>query len=156
MNANGTAPQMNQTPAAQGSNQTGGNMTAATNGTANQTGGPQMNQTMNQTQPPPNPPTQPSPASYSIDANDGGFYMGGNQISSLDVKSGTEVVITFNVLTTEVYHGGLDFRGCGQATAGAAPGQSAELRFPPAASCANSSYRPSTGVLKHSLAINAG
>ncbi len=82
--------------------------------------------------------------------------MGGNQISSLDVKSGTEVVITFNVLTTEVYHGGLDFRGCGQATAGAPPGQSVELRFTPAASCSISSYWPSTGVLKHTLAINAG
>lgn len=82
--------------------------------------------------------------------------MGGSQISSLDVKAGTEVVITFHVLDTEVYHGGLDFRGCGQGTAGAPPGQSVDVRFTPSSSCSISSYWPSTGVLKHTLRINAG
>jgi hypothetical protein len=152
---NNTPPPTNQSPTInQSMNQTA-NQTPPS---MNQSNGTSMNSTTNNTHmnntPPPPPPPPPMPTSYSVDANDGGFYMNGGSITSLSVPKGVSVTIKFNVLTTEVYHGGLDFRGCGQSTAGTSPGQSVDFQFTPQSSCGITSYWPSTGVAKRTLQIS--
>ena len=161
MTGNATPPAVNNSSnPMNGSNTNGSVSVPSTNNTKmNQSNGTSVppantNQSMNQTQPPPQPPPQPKAATYSIDANDGGFYMDGASISSISVPKGATATITFNVLTTMVYHGGLDFRGCGQSVGGTPPGQSVQFQFAADSSCGITSYWPSTGVAKRTLEIS--
>lgn len=102
--------------------------------------------------------TQPPVATvdrFSIDADDSGYYSDSKKISSIAVTPGKMVNITFNVLSTNVYHGGLDFRGCG-ANIGAKPGESTSLEFSPTATCTITSYWPLTGISKAELDVTVG
>ncbi len=99
--------------------------------------------------------TPPAPqTSFTLDANDAGFYSGGSTVTSLTVPKGMQITITFNVMTSGVYHSGLDFRGCGTSTSGTPPGQSSAFVFTPNGPCGITAYWPSTGVAKRTLQIN--
>ncbi len=150
----------------------------AMDNTSAPSGNPPANASMNQTAPPPSNTTPPqmnttppqmnqtppanqtpqmnntAPTSFDLDANDAGFYVNGSSVSSLDVPSGAQITITFHVMTSGVYHSGLDFRGCGTSTSGTPPGQSSSFVFSASAPCGITAYWPSTGVAKRTLQIN--
>ncbi len=100
-------------------------------------------------------PTQKMPTNidYTLEADDNGFYTdGGRKISSIIVDKNREVNILFKVRTNDVYHEGLDFKGCGMNT-GAKPGESAVLGFVANNPCTITSYWPLNGVAKQTLEI---
>lgn len=99
------------------------------------------------------PPPLPSVKEYAIEADDSGFYMGTQQISSLSVAGGDEVKITFQVRQTGVYYGGLDFRGCQQSSGGTLPGSSTVIQFIASDTCTITSYWPSSGIAKSNLQV---
>lgn len=103
-----------------------------------------------QTTPTPIPQTTiPIPKSFTLEADDAGFYPS----STLTVVKGTPVTITFNVRTDTVYYGGLDFRSDHFPTAAALPGQSATVQFTADKSFVITSYWPSSGVRKADLFV---
>lgn len=90
--------------------------------------------------------------SYAIEADDNGFYLGGENLDILDVNKG-EVEIVFNVLSKSTYFGGLDFRGCGKESQQVNPGGSVKLEYNFQENCTITSYWPASGVKKDSLEI---
>ena len=87
-----------------------------------------------------------------LEADDNGFYLDGKQVGSIIVEKNIPLDILFTVRTTNVYHSGLDFRGC-DAQATATPGNIATVSFTPTEGCTIKSFWPSTGVLKDSIEI---
>ena len=111
-----------------------------------------VEEVLNNAQPAPAPTPVVMKAVAELEADDKGFYLKGEQVGSIVVKKGTPLDIEFTVRTTDVYYGGLDFRGC-DANAAAQPGKTATLSFTPTESCLVKSYWPSSGVLKDTLEI---
>lgn len=103
--------------------------------------------------PPPLPLPQPAIQKFSLEADDSGFYQNGQDTASLVVSSGLAVQITFIVRTSNVYYGGLDFRGCGVQSPAVPPGGSTTLEFTTSATCSILSYWPASGVVKDSLLV---
>lgn len=104
---------------------------------------------------PQNPPVEesaPGKNALTIEADDAGFYTGGNKISSIQVVKNEEVEITFVVRKTNVYYGGLDFSGNG-IKKNAKPGGSTLFSFTAEKDFSISSYWPSSGVLKDTLDV---
>lgn len=91
---------------------------------------------------------------FTIDADDFGFYIDNKDITSVSLRKGESVEITYNVKSTGVYYGGLDFRGCGQNTATVLPGGSTIVKFQAESNCDIKSYWPSSGVLKDQMTVN--
>jgi len=90
---------------------------------------------------------------FSIEADDRGFYIGGSDVASISASSGKKLKLTFNVRSTGVYYGGLDFRGCGFKTERVSPGSSTTVEFSPTSTCTITSYWPSSGVVKDNLQV---
>jgi len=113
---------------------------------------PCPNQTSQET-----PPEMPPPVTeFPIEADDRGFYINGADTGSISAGSGEELKITFNVRTTNVYYGGLDFRGCGQDTEKVSPGGSTTVEFTAASTCTITSYWPSSSRVKDNLQVVVG
>lgn len=94
-------------------------------------------------------PLPPAVTELTIEADDRGFYPG-----SLPVfLSGTRVIITFVVRTTNVYYGGLDFRSSKFSSVAALPGGKATVEFTVDSSFVITSYWPASGVKKADLDI---
>ncbi|TSC67312.1 MAG: hypothetical protein G01um101466_737 [Parcubacteria group bacterium Gr01-1014_66] len=102
------------------------------------------------TQPPPTPPT-PSSRSFTIEADDSGFY----PTSVLTVPKGPEIILTFQVRSEGVYYGGLTFRAplSPFPETSALPGESAAVSFTADKPFTISSYWPSSDVWKADLRI---
>ena len=100
--------------------------------------------------------TQPSVTKLTIEADDDGFYMGGQDINSISATQGENLEITFNVRTTRVYYAGLDFKGCGIDTGKVAPGASETVQVVASNTCTITSYWPSSGVVKDTLQLVVG
>ena len=98
--------------------------------------------------------TTPKPATYILEADDAGFYDNNVDVSSISAEKGAAVTITFNVRSTGVYYGGLDFRGCGQTSGGTLPGGSTTVSFTADTSCTITSYWPSSNVVKDTLQVS--
>lgn len=103
-----------------------------------------------QAEPTPQPPPVPPPASITpavravtIASDDSRFSP-----SEIRVARGTNVAITFNVSTGNVYYGGLEFRSSKFRTSAIAPGDSTKVEFVADESFEFSSYWPASGVLK--------
>jgi len=102
----------------------------------------------------PAPVPEPTPEFvYTIEADDQGFYIDGQDISSITASSGATVKISFKVRSKGVYFGGLDFRGCGQTTAKVSPGSSTTVEFTPTSSCTITSYWPVSNRVKDNLQV---
>ncbi len=102
------------------------------------------------------PEMQPSVKEFFIEADDRGFYINGADIGSISAGSGEALKITFNVRTTNVYYGGLDFRGCGQETDRVSPGGSTTVEFTATSTCTITSYWPSSSRVKDNLQVVVG
>jgi len=106
--------------------------------------------------PPPGPPTepqQPTTKEFTIEADDKSFSIDGQDVSSITVNSGSMVRIDFLVSATQVYFGGLEFRGCGTDTGKVNPGESTTVMFLATESCTISSYWPASNRLKDRLQV---
>jgi len=106
------------------------------------------------------PPTEmQSVTEYIIEADDRGFYMNGADIDSISAPIGASdaaVKITFKVRTTNVYYGGLQFKGCGLDTGKVSPGGSITVEFTAASTCTITSYWPSSSRVKDNLQVVVG
>lgn len=102
------------------------------------------------------PEMQPVATAFLIEADDRGFYIDGNDVSSISDGSGEALKITFNVRTQNVYYGGLDFRGCGFLTEKVSPGGSIIVEFTPTSTCTITSYWPSSNRVKDRLQVVVG
>ena len=104
------------------------------------------------------PPAQtqaPTTQEFNIDADDYGFYMAGSKISSISVSKDNMVKITYQVRTSNVYYGGLDFRGDGWGDTGKVlPGGVKTVEFTAENTFDFSSYWPSTSKLKATGTVN--
>lgn len=100
------------------------------------------------------PNATPMIVKFTIEADDYGFYISGTDINSVSAKKGENVEITYNVKSTNVYYGGLDFRGCGENSATILPGGSTLVKFTAETSCDIKSYWPASGVLKDQMTVN--
>lgn len=98
-------------------------------------------------------PPQSTSKQFTILADDYGFYMGGQPVSYVNVNRGDSVSITFQVNTMNVYHAGLDFRGCGQTSSGTVPGSSTTMQFTAMSTCGITAYWPSTSTAKKTLSV---
>ncbi len=98
-------------------------------------------------------PAAPTTKEFTIEADDRGFYINNQDISSVSANKGSVVKITFQVRSQGVYYGGLDFRGCGQDTPNTSPGSSASVQFTADNTCTITSYWPSSGVVKDSMQV---
>ena len=103
----------------------------------------------------PSPPAAQPPGTiqYVVQADDSGFYVNGSPIYSISVAQGTPVSIDLSVLTQNVYHGGLQFRGGGYDTGPVAPGSSATVSFNASNSFTLTSYWPNTNTAKKTLQV---
>ena len=99
---------------------------------------------------------QPSIKEFSIEADDRGFYIDGADVGSISAGSGETLKIIFNVRTTNVYYGGLQFGGCGKTMGKANPGGSVTTEFTAASTCTITSYWPSSSVVKDHLQVVVG
>jgi hypothetical protein len=88
---------------------------------------------------------------YTLGADDYGFYLTDNKITSLSVSTGNPLKLTFDVNPTNVYYGGLQIKGCGQDTGKIVPGGTAVIEFTPTANCRITSYWPASGVVKSNI-----
>ncbi len=91
---------------------------------------------------------------FIIEADDKGFYVDEKKISFINVDKGNEIKIIFNVRESNVYYGGLDFRGDSINTGKVAPGDSTNLEFIAKNDFEIRSYWPSSDRLKSKLSIN--
>ena len=96
----------------------------------------------------------PVTVKFTIEADDIAFYMNSEDLSAISVNKGEMVEITYNVRSTNVYYGGLDFRGCGQSSATVSPGGSIVVKFTADSTCTITSYWPTSGVVKDSMTVN--
>jgi hypothetical protein len=171
MNGSGVMNESNGTMENPAMNESGEAMNGSTNGSGT-TEHPAMNDTMNQSgatndsmegsmndsggtmeeHPAGNDSMMEGPQAFTIEADDSGFYIDGQSVSTIDVNKG-DVLIVFMVRSTGVYHSGLDFRGCGAESGGTPPGGSADFTFSTVESCGITSYWPSTGVAKKTLNV---
>jgi HEPN domain-containing protein len=88
--------------------------------------------------------TQPQVFEFTLEADDSGFY----PQSTIEVPKGAKVKITFVVRTSNVYYGGLDFRGPKFETRQVRPGEKATVEFVADESFTFTSYWPLSGVQK--------
>ena len=114
-------------------------------------------QTPNQTQQTPTTQqTTPMTKEFSFEVDDNGYYVNGQKMTTISVSKDDIVKINFQVRTTNVYSGGLEMRGCGQATGGIPPGKEGSLQFTASSSCTITGYWPSTNIAKSSLQVSVG
>lgn len=99
------------------------------------------------------PPLTSQTKEFTIEADDVGFYLNNQEISSISVSKGERVKITFNVRSQGVYYGGLDFKGCEQNTGSTKPGDSASIQFTADNTCTITSYWPASGVVKDTMQV---
>lgn len=97
-------------------------------------------------------PIEPVDKTYTIEANDLGYYMNGAKIESITADRGDKIRVKFNVSKDNVYYGGLDFKGCG-VSGGAKPGESTSLVLSTYNSCSITSFWPSSAMEKSKLNI---
>jgi hypothetical protein len=90
---------------------------------------------------------------FVIEADDDNFYSGGEKITGISVKKGSEVEIEFRVRTTGVYYAGLGFKGCGVTSPDATPGQAVTVKFRADSNCGIISYWPANGAPKKTLDV---
>lgn len=91
------------------------------------------------------PPPAPAVKTFTIEADDRGFYPTGN----ITVNNGDVVRITFKVRTENVYFGGLDFRGAPYFTTPRVnPGGETTVEFTADKSFTYRSYWPNSNQLK--------
>lgn len=98
-------------------------------------------------------PEQISIKEFNIEADDSGFYINSEDVSSISVNREDIVKILFDVKSQGVYYGGLDFKGCGQQTLRVSPGSSARVQFTAQDDCVITSYWPSSGTIKDNLQV---
>lgn len=102
----------------------------------------------------PSPTPTPAPVDqFTIEADDSGFYIGGQPVSTIYVNNNAIVKITFVVRSENVYHNGLEFRGCGKSV-GALPGGSALMQVTISYTCGITAYWPNTNISKGTLTVN--
>lgn len=92
--------------------------------------------------PTPQPPP-PAPQSFSVSADDYSVNPG-----TVSVKKGAQVSLTFNVKTTNVYYGGLEFRSSVVNTGAIAPGGSKTVTFTAQETFEFAAYWPASSVDK--------
>ncbi len=102
---------------------------------------------------PQSPPSLTTVKEFSIEADDYGFYLNSQKISSVSVNKEEVVKITFQVKKEQVYYNGLDFRGCGQDTPDTKPGAFVDIQFTVDSTCTITAYWPASDVAKASLQI---
>ena len=102
---------------------------------------------------PPTEPLEPTVEEFTIEADDNSFSIDGQDVSSITVSSGNMVKINFLVSATQVYFGGLEFRGCEQDTGKVNPGDSEIVTFVAEESCQIRSYWPASNRLKDRLDV---
>ena len=90
---------------------------------------------------------------FSLEADDNGFYLDSQKISSISVSTGDKVRITFTVRMTSVSFGGLEFRSVVRDSGTIRPGESTNLEFTASSDVAVSSYWPRSNVRKATLNI---
>ncbi len=98
--------------------------------------------------------TKEDSVSYSILADDNGFYIDGSEITSIDVSSDSEVTITFEVSTESTYYGGLDFRSENFNSPDVPPGETWTTTFMADSDFTIKSYWPSSNVKKAEIDVN--
>ena len=103
-------------------------------------------------------PQEPQPfvKEFVIEADDGGFYLNGADIGSISASAREALKITFNVRTTNVYYGGLQFKGCDLDTGKVSSGGSTTVEFSATNTCTITSYWPSSSRVKDNLQVIVG
>ncbi len=91
--------------------------------------------------------------SFTIEADDFGFYLGGDDIGSILVSRGRKVSIVYEVRSVGVYFGGLELQGCGEDSGAIKPGSSATIQFIAENNCTISSYWPASSILKDTMQV---
>lgn len=94
-------------------------------------------------------PQTPQEEAFSLEADDSGFYPS----PTITVPRGIKVKLTFNVRTTNVYYGGLDFRSSKFTTGQVMPGKQTTVEFTVDEAFVISSYWPASGVKKADLNV---
>lgn len=102
-------------------------------------------------------PAQTAAQEFSLEADDAGYYMNGAKVTSIDVKKDSKAKITFQVRTTNVAFGGLDFRSTqfNIDTKKVEPGESSTVEFTADKSGTIISHWPSSNIPKASLQVNS-
>lgn len=96
------------------------------------------------------PKLMPAVKTFTIEADDNGFYPTGN----ITVSRGDIVKITFKVRTENVYFGGLDFRGEPYfRTSKVLPGGETSIEFTADKTFVYRSYWPASGIIKSSAQV---
>ena len=90
---------------------------------------------------------------FEIEADDDGFYVDDKRISSISVSKDSKVEILFKVKSSEVYFGGLDFRGNGIDTGKVDRGSSTNFEFVANNDFTVKSYWPRSDRLKSVLGV---
>lgn len=91
----------------------------------------------------PPPPAEPESKNFTIEADDSSATP-----ASISVGRGTKVNLTFQVKTTGVYFGGLDFRSSAVNTGTILPGESKTITFTANESFALTPYWPASNTAK--------
>lgn len=100
----------------------------------------------------PSPTAQTSGTTNSPSGATQSFTVNGDDssadLTTINVKKGMPVSITFNVKANTVYHGGLDFRSSQISTGTIAPGSSKTINFTATNSFTFTPYWPATNTAK--------
>ena len=97
---------------------------------------------------------EPTTYSFSILADDNGFYIDGSEVSEISVEQNGEVTITFEVDPDETYYGGLDFRSNKFDSPDVPPGETWSVTFIADNEFTITSYWPSSNVKKADLRVS--
>jgi len=90
---------------------------------------------------------------FSIESDDNGYYIDGNQVQSIDVTQGNTVKINFIVRTTNVAFGGQEYRSSEFDNLNVNIGDSGEVQFTAGSTFNIDSYWPNTNNFKATLQI---
>ncbi len=93
---------------------------------------------------------------YAVEADDDGYYVNGNKITSLDIIKGSTAVIAFKVRSQNVYSAGLQFKSNKFNSPGVRPGTTWKSpEFTADQAFKVTSYWPSSNVKKAELDVRA-
>ena len=92
---------------------------------------------------------QPAVRTYVLQTDDDAYSPSG----PITASPGDTVRITFNVSTTNVYYGGMEFRGGPVSTGTIDPGGSKTVEFTAQNSFTITAYWPSSGVVKYTIPV---
>lgn len=90
---------------------------------------------------------------FTIEADDYGYYIDGEEIRDIEITKDMRGEITFNVRLRDVYFGGLDFRSANFETQNAKPGRTITIPFTAEKSFTITSYWPSSNRRKADLDV---